>query len=262
MNLSNTLIQVHFRRLAVGTVMLPLFSFIFCVIWSLIHNFKSVTATHCKVWNFLPSISAAIGSYTPQIYVWRMGIALHSAPRLLVSFMYRRYYHNLLADSPGYQSLGTVAFVLNVVENLCLLGLTNISSSEDYPAHEKLFCTFVISSSLYMLLSVKLPSYIRRQLTPMERKSLKTKKTFAVASIIAAVIATYFFLRHNWHCEAGMYSMFALSEYIVVLSNMGFHMTAYWDFHDQELVLGAVVQSTHRDDKTSLLDSSSQWLNV
>lgn len=38
-------------------------------------------------------------------------------------------------------------------------------------------------------------------------------------------------------CFVAVYTLFALMEYIVVLTNMGFHMTSYWDFHDKLVVL-------------------------
>ena len=48
-----TKISIDFGRFACLTVSLPLFSFIFCVTWSLIFFFEASTGTHCKVFLFV-----------------------------------------------------------------------------------------------------------------------------------------------------------------------------------------------------------------
>lgn len=42
-------LRIPFGKLAWITVSLPFFSFIFCVIWSVLFNFEKATFTHCKV---------------------------------------------------------------------------------------------------------------------------------------------------------------------------------------------------------------------
>jgi hypothetical protein len=51
---------ISFGRFSLLTVTLPLFSFLFCVAYSLIFFFEQSTSTHCHVWNYLPSISVSV----------------------------------------------------------------------------------------------------------------------------------------------------------------------------------------------------------
>lgn len=82
--------MISFAKFSAITVALPLFSFIFCVAYSLLFFFEQSTSTHCNVWNYLPSISAAIGSFQPQAFVWQASIIIHFIPRLVIIWMYRR----------------------------------------------------------------------------------------------------------------------------------------------------------------------------
>ena len=112
---------VPFQKLALVTLALPLGGFAFCVLWSMLYNFDDSTSTHCNVPNYLPSVSASIGAYSPQKYIWRLTIALHSAPRYLVSMTYYKLFHS-----------STCLLTLNCVEVSSLLGLSIISSTENF----------------------------------------------------------------------------------------------------------------------------------
>ncbi len=87
----NWLLKVPFPWVSMITLVMPLFAFVYCIVYSFFYHYEWTTQTHCNVWNFAPSISAAIGLFRPQKYVWKMLLSLHSAPRLLLALMYRNY---------------------------------------------------------------------------------------------------------------------------------------------------------------------------
>ena len=54
----------------------------------------------------------------------------------------------------------------------------------------------------------------------MEKKSLHYKKILLTTNFSCIIAAMYCYWRYNTYCEPGMYSIFSLFEYTVVLSNI------------------------------------------
>lgn len=122
--------RIRFGKLAVFIVMFPIVGFLFCVVWSLLYNFDQANATHCLVYNFLPSLSAAIGNYQPQRIVWQFSVLVHALPRYAIAFMYKNYHVGLLRKRR--KELAYLACILNITELSSLVGLTLWTSSESY----------------------------------------------------------------------------------------------------------------------------------
>ncbi len=84
--------------------------------------------------NYLPSISASVGNFTPQKYIWRLCVGLTCAPR----FMFAIMHYNMYKSYPLQKCRWTFDFVnrvacwLHIAEVLCLVLLTFVSSSENY----------------------------------------------------------------------------------------------------------------------------------
>lgn len=65
----------------------------------------------------------------------------------------------------------------------------------------------------------------------------KFKMKIFCTNTFAWIFALFFYVRHNNYCETGVYSLFAASEYVFVLTNILFHFQAYYDFNQTKLSL-------------------------
>ncbi|KAK7097376.1 post-GPI attachment to proteins factor 2-like isoform X2 [Littorina saxatilis] len=225
------------------TCSLPLIATLFCVVWSLMFDFDASTRTHCKVHNWLPTISAVIGGFTPQRYVWRICIALHAPQRLMVAIGYYSYHTSVHVGMRNelYKAVAAVNSLLHLIEVLSLVFLSMISSSENGKMHEFLFISFMVTALTYMLLTIILMRWGRcghgRIPSLQEATSLRYKTILFLFNLSVFAVAVYFFYRHNAYCEPGVYTAFAFFEYLTVVSNIGFHSLIIMDFHNTGVLM-------------------------
>ncbi|XP_034934677.1 post-GPI attachment to proteins factor 2-like [Chelonus insularis] len=229
-------IVIPFNKLAWFTVGLPFFGFLFCIIWSITYNFEAATSTHCQVYNVLPSISAAIGHFEPQKNVWKLAIALQAIIRSFIFYMYYQYYHQTIYK--WAQGVINLALFTYAIENISLFTLSFWTSNENYALHKVSFITFLITSFIHMIVVCYMGKYCRSTMKDSSEIKAYTIKTRAMLlNVISILSACYFFWKHNKYCEPLVYSLFALSEYMVVLTNMLFHLTAAWDFAGRKILI-------------------------
>ncbi|KAJ8368482.1 hypothetical protein SKAU_G00085100 [Synaphobranchus kaupii] len=237
--------RLRFTTFIVGTVLLPLLGLTSCIFISWFFHFEEATKTHCKVSNYLPSISASI-SLTPERYIWRFCIGLHSAPRFLTAVAYFTFYRGRFTKNCVETVLSYLSLVCAFSENTGLLLLTYVSSDESYGIHKKGFMVFIGSALVHMMITCWLWKVINKySVSREEMKSYRWKKRLFVSSVILCAAAAGFFWKHNKYCQPGIYTLFALSEYLVVFCNMAFHLTAFWDFGHTEVAIAPPPEEKH-----------------
>lgn len=138
-----------------------------------------------QVPNVIPSISSVVGGVTPERYIWRLGMAFFSFPRLFDSFLY----YNFLSQGPGNRSFlrywgNWLLLLLHWVQYLSLFGLSYVSSKENYSelvdfllrddvcnilfspvVHRNCFIGFIVCSIVHMLLFLFLFKAARKPAT-------------------------------------------------------------------------------------------------
>lgn len=109
-------LKIPFQSLAVTTATTQISSLVFCLAWSVKFNFYESTATHCRVDNYLPSLSATL-DFTPQRDVWRTCIGLSGVPRFFIAYL---YYQIIFKSKP--------LLWLHWIEISALIGLSIVDS--------------------------------------------------------------------------------------------------------------------------------------
>ena len=107
----------------------------------------------------LTYFAASIGILAPQKYIWKICIAVHSAPRILLCKMYNTHMKKVLSKVGSVQRLVLFSCLLNIAEVLSLLLLSVVSSIEDYSLHTFCFGLFLFFSGAYMAVSYYLFRY-------------------------------------------------------------------------------------------------------
>jgi len=84
----------------------------------------------------LPSISAATGDYSPEKYIWRLGIGYHASIRFLGIAAEHNIFQIKASKETQKRTLFHFVNKLNsfvfIVENVALVMLTFVSADENY----------------------------------------------------------------------------------------------------------------------------------
>ncbi|XP_026491508.1 post-GPI attachment to proteins factor 2-like [Vanessa tameamea] len=226
------------RKICLTALWLPLGALMFCYVTASIFQADDIHETHCRVYNVVPSISAITG-ISPQRYVWRICIAYHLGPRLLIGSLYYNYHRERTSYITEERmrnlatKLGEACYWLNLIELFALTGVTYVSNRENYFIHEKIFIVFMIATLLHMLCRARVGCIGNDSVEPVRTNKIVWILFFV--AIAATLGLIFFFLRHRLLCRPLAFTWFSVCEYILATANMAFHAVVVRDLPVHEL---------------------------
>lgn len=173
----------------------------------------------------IPSISAITG-ITPQTYMWRIAVAFHVGPRIVIAQVYYNYFISKISkfDKSINFIFINLCYWLNLIEIAAICGVTYISNRENYrtydydfvifnylynnhknvvclAVHEKIFILFMLSSLLYMIVMIKTFNMVHKTMTDSQRLSYTIKKILFAICITSTFTLIIFFIKHRFYCH-------------------------------------------------------------
>ncbi|VDN99156.1 unnamed protein product [Rodentolepis nana] len=203
------------------TASLPIVSLITCILWTMFEDSVGLTRTHCNVPNYIPSLSASV-SVGLRKRIWIASIGISCILRLYIHVLYNQGLADLLVPvySPKSLLLNT-HFWVHYIEICSLFLLTIFTSVENFPVHRNSFGTFVISCGFFGFLDLFLLG--RLQKSYFLSLSWRRKCRCYAAMTISIFISALCYVAHNHTCFPHLYSLFALTEYTFILTNVAYH---------------------------------------
>jgi len=234
--------RLSFRKVCEFCLAMPLIGLLLCFVIACLFQFGDIQETACRVRNFIPSLSAVTG-ISPGRYLWRVCIAFHLGPRLLIVLT---YYHFLMAFAKKLKSsqaaerltkLLGYCFYLQIMEIIGLCLISFVHNREHYPTHQKGFIIYLGSSHLSYFLTLRIYDVIWPLLNENLIWSYRRKVAIFLASFAFLFIMVYYYYRHFIHCDQFAFSKFATAEYFVAVTNMAFYWTLTHDLSTEEVVV-------------------------
>jgi len=248
-------------------------------------HFHQLVQTHCtppldpvremsfRNWLFdteyWPSISAVIGDNMPERAIWRVALALATAPFIVTYVQLVRFYSRLEGGASGAahsdknhdDAAGTSqrgpGFTLVTFISICAalripsaFGYSYIASFEHLFYHEASFVMYMLFGAAIQIATVVLAKRHMHSI-PRDRGflSYRLKLLFLIGqSICVCAVVRFFGIDHSVHCTPGAYSWSNMFEWCFAFFNLAFDATAYFELADMSIVIGADSSSASSSD--------------
>eukprot|EP01062_Namystynia_karyoxenos_P042610 TRINITY_DN31191_c0_g1_i1.p1 TRINITY_DN31191_c0_g1~~TRINITY_DN31191_c0_g1_i1.p1 ORF type:complete len:998 (+),score=284.46 TRINITY_DN31191_c0_g1_i1:107-3100(+) len=216
-----------------------------CLFLAIRLHYETVVQTHCRNWEFWPSVSSCTGDHMPERAVWRIAIALGGGPRIISAVLQR---HHFLEHLPGSGACDVAAgFWFDLVRIVAAGMWTYVSSGEHLLVHEVAFVVYVVAGFIAQAAQTSAAARAARACTsqPRLRSSFRAKAALLSVQVVAACGVGYFFVQHRRHCAPGGYSRSTVCEWIFSTANVLYDLTCAWDLRG--VAFSIVARSASHD---------------